>query len=95
MFGTQGALLPELFGSPHRYVGVALGREIASVVFGGTAPMLGAAMIAYVVHVGGNAVTAWIPFAAYMALLSGVSLVTALATPDTRGRDLGAIEDAL
>lgn len=45
MFGAQGAFLPELFGARHRYIGVALAREVSAVIAGGIAPLVGSAII--------------------------------------------------
>ena len=98
MFAAQGALLPELFGARHRYIGVAAGREVSAVFAGGIAPLVGAFIIAWVTsHYGGTreaGVVAWIPLAAYMALLSLVSVVTTFYVPETRGRDLDDPRDA-
>ena len=55
MFATQGALLPELFGARHRYIGVAAGREVSAVIAGGIAPLIGASIIAWTTsHYGGT-----------------------------------------
>jgi MFS transporter, MHS family, metabolite:H+ symporter len=97
MFATQGALLPELFGARHRYIGVAFGREVSAVVAGGIAPLIGASIIAWMTaSYGGKdgALLSWIPLAAYVALLSLISVVTTFFTPETRGRDLDDLRDA-
>ena len=47
MFGTQGAFLPELFGARHRYIGVAMAREVSAVIAGGMAPLMGSGIIAW------------------------------------------------
>ena len=96
MFATQGALLPELFGARHRYVGVALGRESSAVIAGGIAPLIGAAIISWMNASGGKvgAINAWIPLAAYVTILSLITLVTTFYTPETRGRDLDDVRDA-
>jgi len=98
MFATQGALLPELFGARHRYVGVAFGREMSAVFAGGIAPLIGASIIAWTTsHYGGTkeaAALSWIPLAAYVALLSLISVVTTFYTPEPRGRDLDDLRDA-
>ncbi len=98
MFATQGALLPELFGSTHRYIGVAVGREISAVIAGGIAPLVGAFIIARTQSIYGGtkdaALLAWIPLAAYVALLSLVSVLTTLRMPEPRGRDLDDPNDA-
>jgi len=98
MFAAQGALLPELFGARHRYIGVAAGREISAVFAGGIAPLVGAAIIAWVTNSHGGTheagVGAWLPLGAYMALLSLVSVVTTFYVPEPRGRDLDDLHDA-
>ncbi|HME23584.1 MAG TPA: MFS transporter [Acetobacteraceae bacterium] len=98
MFATQGALLPELFGARHRYIGVAFGREISAVFAGGIAPLIGSLIIAWTTsHYGGTkegAILAWIPLATYVALLSLISVVTTYYVPETRGRDLDDLRDA-
>jgi MHS family metabolite:H+ symporter-like MFS transporter len=98
MFATQGALLPELFGARHRYVGVAFGREVSAVFAGGIAPLIGASIIAWMTSLYGGtkeaAMLSWIPLAGYVALLSLVSVVTTFYTPEPRGRDLDDPRDA-
>ncbi|MCB8793992.1 MFS transporter, partial [Escherichia coli] len=44
MLGPQCALLPELFGSTHRFTGVALSREISAMLASGLIPVLVAAL---------------------------------------------------
>jgi MFS transporter, MHS family, metabolite:H+ symporter len=98
MFATQGALLPELFGARHRYIGVAAGREVSAVIAGGIAPLIGASIIAWTTNrYGGTkdgAILSWIPLAGYVAFLSLISVVTTYFTPETRGRDLDDLRDA-
>src|SRR4051795_9541468 len=64
MFGAQGALMPELFGSHHRYIGVSLAREVSAVIAGGVAPLIGASIIAWTIDAHGGAkeagVHAWV-----------------------------------
>lgn len=99
MFGTQGALMPELFGARHRYIGVSVAREVSAVIAGGIAPLVGSAIIAYVIAVNGGGreagLSAWIPLAGYLALLTLGTLVTTLFTPEARGRDLEDPRDAI
>ncbi|MGF3027719.1 MFS transporter [Methylobacterium aquaticum] len=94
MFGTQAALLPELFGARHRYIGVAFGREISAVIGGGIAPLLGAMIIAWAASTYGSSALAWIPLAAYVALLSIITIVTTFVMPETRARNLDDLRDA-
>jgi len=46
MLGPQCALLPEMFGNRHRYLGVAMARELSAVLAGGVAGGLAAYPIA-------------------------------------------------
>jgi MHS family metabolite:H+ symporter-like MFS transporter len=98
MFGAQGALLPELFGARHRYIGVAVAREVSAVIAGGVAPLIGSALIAWTTsRYGGTkeaAILSWIPLAAYLALLTVLTIITTFFTPEPRGRDLDDLRDA-
>jgi len=98
MFGAQGALLPELFGGGRRYIGVSLSREVSAVLAGGIAPLAGTAFIAWTASVAaesGGAIHAWIPIAAYLCALTAITVVTTFFTPETRGRDLDDLQDAV
>ena len=44
-FGPMGALLPELFPTHVRYAGFAITYNLATAVFGGTAPLANEALI--------------------------------------------------
>lgn len=98
MFGTQAALMPELFGSRHRYMGVSIAREASAVIAGGIAPLVGAGLIAIVMasHEGeGNpGLGAWLPIACYLALLTALTLYATFKTPETLNRDLDEPRDA-
>nr|WP_218868528.1 MFS transporter [Pseudoclavibacter chungangensis] len=88
MLGPQCAMLPELFGNRHRYLGVAMAREISAVLAGGLAGVIGAYMLAVS---GGN----WILMAVYMATLAAITTASTFLVPETRGRDLFRTEDAV
>lgn len=88
MLGPQCAMLPEMFGNRHRYLGVAMAREISAVLAGGLAGVLGAALLAWT---DGN----WIVLAIYMATLAAITTAATFLVPETRGRDLMRIEDAV
>ncbi|MBK5512131.1 MFS transporter [Pseudomonas sp. TH15] len=98
MFGTQAVLLPELFGSRHRYMGVSIAREASAVIAGGIAPMIGAGIIALVVasHDGDTnaGIGAWLPIACYLTLLTLITLYSTFKTPETLNRDLDEPRDA-
>ncbi|MFN3922089.1 MAG: MFS transporter, partial [Pseudarthrobacter sp.] len=87
MLGPQCAMLPELFGSQHRFTGVALSRELSAVLAGGFAPMIGVALLAATNH-------SWLVPALYSLVLAAISFVTTFFTPETNGRDLALVEDA-
>lgn len=72
--------LPELFGSRYRYAGVTMGRELAAVLGGGFAPLIGVALL--------NSFGSWIPVAVYMILAMVVTVIGAVLAPETCDRDL-------
>ncbi|BAS18112.1 shikimate transporter [Arthrobacter sp. Hiyo8] len=43
--GVHMSYFPEIFGSRYRYAGVTLGREFSSIIGGGIAPMICAALL--------------------------------------------------
>lgn len=88
MLGPQCAMLPELFGNRHRYLGVAMAREISAVLAGGLAGVLGAYLIAVS---GGN----WILLAVYMGTLALITTASTFLVPETLRRDLTRIDDAI
>jgi MFS family permease len=85
--GVQGAYFPELFGSRYRYAGVAVGREFSSVVGGGIAPFICAALVT-------AAAGSWWPVAVYMMVIMAITFGTTLFAPETRDRDLLSEADA-
>lgn len=92
MFAAQGvtgvhmSFFPEIFGSRYRYAGVTLGREFSSIIGGGIAPLVCAALLAW----SGNA---WIVVALYMAVTMLVSFLVTCTVPETRDRDLANPND--
>jgi MHS family metabolite:H+ symporter-like MFS transporter len=88
MLGPQCAMLPELFGNRHRYLGVAMARELSAVLAGGLAGVLGAYLIAVS---GGN----WILLAIYMATLAVITTASTFLVPETLRRDLTRLDDAV
>lgn len=88
MLGPQCALLPEMFGNAHRYTGVAMAREISAVLAGGLVPLLGA----WLLSITGNS---WLVPAVYSFVLSAITFATTFVTPETAGRSLTALEDAV
>ena len=88
MLGPQCAMLPELFGNRHRYLGVAMAREISAVIAGGVAGVLGA----YIMAVSnGN----WVLLGVYMLVLALITTAATFLAPETVGRDLTRLDDAV
>lgn len=88
MLGAQCAALPELFGSRHRYIGVAVAREFSAIIAGGIAPFVGALLLAAFAN-------SWVPLAVYVVVLTLITLFTTFVTPETRARDLTLLSDAV
>jgi MHS family metabolite:H+ symporter-like MFS transporter len=88
MLGPQCAMMPEMFGARHRYLGVAMARELSAVLAGGVAGVLGAYLIK-VTH--GN----WLVLGLYMAVLSAITAASTFLVPETVGRDLTRTDDAV
>lgn len=87
IFGVQAAYGVELFGVGHRYSTMAVAKELGSILSGGTAPMVASALLA--------ATGSWIPLAIYFMVTAGIGFITTFFAPETRGRDLTLIEDAI
>jgi MFS family permease len=84
--GVHMSYFPEIFGSRYRYAGVTLGREFASIIGGGIAPMICAGLLALFSN-------SWVPVAIYMSLVMLVSFIATRMTPETLNRDLTDPED--
>lgn len=71
----------------NRYTKMAVAKELGSILSGGTAPLIAAAMLTLTGH--------WWPIALYFAVMAGIGFVTTFFAPETRGRDLNLPEDAI
>lgn len=87
IFGVQAAWGVEMFGVHHRYTKMAVAKELGSILSGGTAPLIAAAMLTFTGH--------WWPIAVYFSLMAGIGFLTTFVAPETRGRDLNLPEDAI
>ncbi|WP_367160765.1 MFS transporter [Kozakia baliensis] len=99
MFGTQAALLPEMFGAHHRYVAVSLTRETSAVISGGLTPLFGSFGIAAIshfhLHDAHPGQSAWWVLAIYVILLSLTTIIATFFLPEPRNRDLLNPKDIL
>lgn len=87
IFGVQAAWGVEMFGVHHRYTKMATAKELGSILSGGTAPLVAAALLSWTGH--------WWPIATYFAAMAAIGFLTTFVAPETRGRDLNAPEDAI
>jgi MHS family metabolite:H+ symporter-like MFS transporter len=87
LFSLESVTMAELFGSRTRFTQLALAKEIGGILATAIGPVLAATL---------TAVTgSWWPIAAMLVVYSLITLVSAYLAPETRGRDLVRLEDAL
>ena len=79
MYGPQAAYFSELFGSNVRYSGASISYQLASVAAGGLAPFIATALLA-----------SWgrVAVAAYMMVLTAITLVATYLAPETHAGEL-------
>jgi uncharacterized iron-regulated membrane protein len=75
MFGPQAAYFAELFPPQRRFAGFAFARELGSLLAGGPAPFVAAALVA--------AFGSWWPVACYAGLLSVFTVIAVWFGPET------------
>jgi len=80
MFAPQAAFLPELFGTRTRYSGASIGCQISAAISGGLAPLIATGLL------GMTGKTT--PISIYLAILAAITLVSALASVETKNSDL-------
>ncbi|HMF11561.1 MAG TPA: MFS transporter, partial [Gemmataceae bacterium] len=86
LYSVQASLIPELFGTRLRYTGASLGYQLAAPIAGGTAPLIAASLVhAYP----GN----WGPLAAYLVVISVLSLGCVYFLAETSRKDLSAASE--
>ncbi len=83
LYGVQGSLIPELFGTRLRYSGASIGYQLAAPVAGGLAPLIATALTQLFPG------QRW-PLAGYVALISAVSLACVLRLSETSRQSLEA-----
>ncbi|MGW0708393.1 MFS transporter [Streptomyces sp. NPDC002643] len=87
LFALESVTMAELFGSRTRFTQLALAKEIGGVLATAIGPVLAAGLTA--------ATGSWWPIAAMLVVYSLITLVSAWLSPETRGRDLVRLEDAV
>jgi MFS family permease len=87
MYGPQAALIAECFPGRLRYSGASLGYQLASVIAGGPAPLIAAALYAW--FQSGTAIALFI-LACALIILAATALL-----PDYTNQDISADYDAV
>ena len=87
LFALESVTMAELFGSRTRFTQLALAKEIGGIAATAVGPLLAATFTAMT--------GSWWPIAAMLIVYSLITLVSAALAPETRGRDLVRLEDAL
>jgi len=85
MYGPQAAYFSELFGTRVRYSGASLGYQLASVLSGGLAPLIAAALLK---AIGYGAV------AIYMVAMAAITVVATWLASETYQTDIEAEDEA-
>lgn len=86
LFSLESVTMAELFGARTRFTQLALAKEIGGILATAIGPLLAATL---------TAVTgSWWPIAAMLVVYSLITLVSAVVSPEVRGRDLVRLEDA-
>ena len=80
MFGPQAAYFAELFPPQRRFAGFAFARELGSLLAGGPAPFVAAALVA--------AYGSWWPVACYAMFLSLCTVIAVWVGPETYKEDI-------
>jgi MFS transporter, MHS family, metabolite:H+ symporter len=86
LFSLESVTMAELFGARTRFTQLAVAKEIGGILATAIGPVVAAALTAATGH--------WWPIAAMLVVYSLITLVSAVASPETRGRDLVKLEDA-
>ncbi|HEX4703296.1 MAG TPA: MFS transporter [Pseudonocardiaceae bacterium] len=86
-YGPQAALIAESFGTNVRYSGASMGYQLASVIAGGPAPLIAAAILA---HTGSSMWISW-----YIVGCAVVAMIALIAMPRNGGADASVDADVL
>lgn len=87
LFSLESVTMAELFGARTRFTQLALAKEIGGLLATAVGPVVAAALTALTGQ--------WWPLAAMVVAYSAITLTSAALAPETRGRDLVRLEDAV
>ncbi len=82
MYGPQAALIAESFPARLRYSGASLGYQLASIIAGGPAPLIAAALL--------DRYHSGVPIAIFITVCAVISVAAAAALKDYTNRDAAA-----
>jgi MFS family permease len=82
MYGPQAALIAESFTGRLRYSGASIGYQLASIIAGGPAPLIAAALFA--------SYRSWVAISIYITICSVISVISAALMKDYTGKDISA-----
>jgi metabolite-proton symporter len=80
MYGPQAALIAESFTGRLRYTGASIGYQLASIIAGGPAPLIAAALFA--------TYRSWVAISVYISICALISVVAAVLMRDYTGQDI-------
>ena len=80
MYGPQAALIAESFTGRLRYTGASIGYQLASIIAGGPAPLIAAALFA--------SYRSWVAIAVYISICAVISVIAAALMRDYTGQDI-------
>ncbi|GAA0517273.1 MFS transporter [Saccharopolyspora thermophila] len=86
LFSLESVTMAELFGARTRFTQLGLAKELGGILATATGPVLAATFTELTGH--------WWPIAAMLVVYSLITLVSAVVSPEVRGRDLVRLEDA-
>ena len=84
MYAPQPAAMAEMFPTRMRYSGVSLGYQVTSIVAGSLAPIIAVRLL--------ETYKSAVPIGWYLAACTAVTAVAVLASRETKGVDLTAID---
>jgi len=80
LYGPQAALIAEAFTPRLRYSGASIGYQLTSIIAGGPAPLIAAALL--------KAYHTWVPIAVYITLCAIVSFIATVMMKDYTNKDI-------
>jgi MHS family metabolite:H+ symporter-like MFS transporter len=87
LFALESVTMAELFGARTRFTQLALSKEVGGILATAIGPVIAASLTA--------ATGSWWPIAAMLIVYSLITLIAARLAPETRGRDLVQLQDAV